>query len=234
MIKIYLLDFTGEETPKAKLSSLPVFLEKTKNPHLRRERIFSYMLLCRAYRDVYSGGAEKNFLESGLKEYPEIPEILRDENGRPYFSGTDIDFNISHDGNMAALVISDEGRVGIDIQCVSQKVSAGLKEKISKLFEDKILSDITLGSDSLSGKAWLMNYSDDEGIFDIDDTGRFTSDIRDFFSLWTAYEAISKADGRGISLFSEIDFLKEKFLLKRARVTDKLGNIYALCVCKKA
>ena len=103
MIKIYITDFNGAEADGKHLSALPDFIKNTKNPALRREREFSYMLLFYAYGNFVS--------DSGA-----LPNIERDENGKPYFSDGKIDFNISHDKDIAAVVISDEGSVGIDVQ----------------------------------------------------------------------------------------------------------------------
>lgn len=219
MIKIYLLDFSGAEADGKHLSALPDFIKNTKNPALRREREFSYMLLFYAYGNFVS--------DSGA-----VPSIERDGNGRPYFSGEKIDFNISHDKDFAAVVISDEGRVGIDIQLRSKNVSQRLIDKIFDIYNNEITSDILNEYDSLNAQIEVLQYSEKEGIFKSRTDIFAVEDSADFFSLWTFIEAISKADGRGLSLFSKILSSEKMFSLRHACVKDKNGNFYALCVCK--
>lgn len=61
--------------------------------------------------DAYS------FLKSVLKEKFNIkmPKIVKGPNGKPYFPGTDIHFNISHSGDYKVLAIAD-APVGVDIE----------------------------------------------------------------------------------------------------------------------
>ena len=216
MIKIYLLDFSGAEDDETSLPALPEYIEKTKNPKLRRERIFSYMLLFIASRE---------WLDSPIEE------IKKDENGRPFLPEADIDFNLSHDERIAALVISDEGRVGIDVQNKASSVSEKLIRKYEKIFERHNLSSLQA---SLPIEKMTLFSLSENGIQKNDDA--IFSDMPkalDFFDKWTQLEAISKADGRGLSALEEIDFSHEKFLLRRARIQDKCKNTYSLCVCKK-
>ena len=113
MIKTYLLDFSGAEADDFSASLLPSFIQETKNEILRRERFFSYLLLSYVYCENFGS---------------QMPPIVKDEYGRPYFSGSDVDFNLSHSANLAALVISDEGKVGVDVQKISDNVSEALVE----------------------------------------------------------------------------------------------------------
>ena len=215
MIKIYLLDFSGADADEKALSALPEYIEKTKNPKLRRERIFSYMLLS---------------LASSEWPYMPVTEIKKDENGRPFFPGAEIDFNLSHDEGMAALVISDEGRVGIDVQNKASSVSEHLIEKYEEIFKRHNLASMDEGLSILKMT-----------LFSLSDVGMKKSDVDfpnapkalDFFDKWTQLEAISKADGRGLSALSVIDFIHDKFSIRRARIEDKCGNTYSLCVSKK-
>ena len=220
MIKVYLLDFSGAQTAEKHLSLLPRFVINTKNPHLRRERIFSYMLLNYAYGDFFSDGMA-------------MPSIERDENGRPYFKDSDVDFNISHDINIAALAISDEGRVGIDVQGHSESVSKRLRDKVSLIYENDKILEILIFQGLADAEVIGVKYSENRGVIhapiDIYDAPQKA----DFFSDWTLLEAISKADGRGLSLFSEIDFENSRFTVRRATVKDRSGNSYSLCIAKK-
>ena len=247
MIKIYLLDFTGAEAAQEHRSLLPDFVTSTKNPNLRRERIFSYMLLSFAYREYCLREKADSSCAIRAKRYtsdkPEdletagdgsfLPKIERDGYGRPYFECRAFDFNISHDGNMAALVISDAGRVGIDIQRVSDKVSPALKAKTDALFCAGELIKIPCDSSLRNAELQLVGYSETCGIFKTEAKAFAAPDNTDFFYRWTAIEALSKADGRGLALFSRIDEAKENFTLRCALVSDKEGKSYAVSVCKR-
>jgi len=215
MIKIYLLDFSGADSGEKSLSALPEYIEKTKNPKLRRERIFSYMLLSLASRE---------WLDTPIEE------IKRDENGRPFFPGAEIDFNLSHDEGMAALVISDEGRVGIDVQSKAASVSEKLIKKYEEIFERYNLS--SMESRLSAFKITIFSLSD-KGIKKSDVSLSDIQEPLDFYDKWTQLEAISKADGRGLSALFGADFSNEKFLIGQACVDDKCGNTYSLCVSKR-
>ena len=120
MIKIYLFDFSGAEAENFTTSALPEFILQTKNASLRKERFFSYLLLSYAYRENSRG---------------EMPSIEKDGCGKPKFAGGVMDFSISHTENMAAVIISDEGEVGIDIQKFTSEVSDRLIEKVEKSYD---------------------------------------------------------------------------------------------------
>lgn len=214
MIKIYLFDFNGAEADENCLSALPSYIEKTKNPRLRAERIFSYMLLSYAY--------EKSFSK-------QMPGIERDGYGRPYFVGSGIDFNISHDGNFVALAISDEGRVGIDIQLCKSDVSERLLKKADELYSESALefyentqisekTKIEIVRQDKFGK--LVNSTELYRLKDMEKNG--------FFYRWTRIEALAKADGRGISYVSKMSRERDDFLFESFSLIDSSGETYCL------
>ena len=101
-------------------------------------------------------------------------DIIKDENGRPYFPNRRMDFNISHSGDAAAVsLVSGEGlRTGCDIELVRPKVNA--REIADKYFS-------VLESDY---------------IFSI----KRNKDIEiNFFTIWTLKECYLKL--RGLSVF---------------------------------
>ena len=55
----------------------------------------------------------------------------------------------------------------------------------------------------------------------------------EFFAKWSQIEAIAKDDGRGLSLFSEIDFRETRFDFRTDIIRDKNGKSYALSVAFK-
>ena len=222
MIKIYLLDFCGAEAAEKHLSALPAFVLNTRNPRYKRERIFSYLLLSYAYSEWRIEDINSP-----------LPEILRDEYGRPYFPDSKFDFNLSHDGEMAALVISDEGRVGIDIARLSENISDRLIGMCDEHFKNNHLLSLFKSEDKMDSEILEMAYSEACGIHKKDEKSLTRVPLSDFFSKWTTLEAVSKADGRGVALATKIDFENNDFILERATVKDRIGGCYAVCVCKK-
>lgn len=220
MIKIYLLDFSGADADGVYRTALPSYIEsyidKTGNEALKRERIFSYFLLSYAYEKEFSCV---------------LPSIERDENGRPYIPDLPVDFNISHDGEISAVVLSDDGRVGIDIQLCKADVSERLIRKTEKIYEEKVAA-IKEKSEAINTRPKMLTYSN--GALTYCDIDIFSQSAEtEFFAKWSQLEAISKADGRGLALFSEIDFDKACFDLKTDIIRDKNGKSYALSVAIK-
>lgn len=55
-----------------------------------------------------------------------LPDIVYGEQGKPAFSGdTPLWFNLSHSGDDIALLLSDEGEVGCDIEVVRPVITGG-------------------------------------------------------------------------------------------------------------
>ena len=148
MIKIYLLDFSGAAADGVYRTALPSYIENTQNAVLKRERIFSFLLLSYAY--------EKSF------PLP-MPKIEKDEYGRPYFPDSNIDFNISHDGKFIAVAITDVGRVGIDVQLYKDEISERLIRKTSELYNEKI-AYLSENGEKIEAEIELLKYCDDCGI----------------------------------------------------------------------
>ncbi len=110
-------------------------LERTRkvaNEKQKKERFFAYLTL----KELYA------------KLYPEcpLPDIAYTKKGKPYFVAEEknataesgVQFNISHSGNIVAVVLSEKREVGIDVQLVSDtKIN---KDRIEK----RLLSDIEI------------------------------------------------------------------------------------------
>ncbi len=225
MIKIYLLDFSGADSDIISRSALPLYLGKEKNEILKNERIITYSLLSYAFYENFSRP---------------LPPIERDENGRPFFPSENIDFNISHDKNLAALIISDEGKVGIDVQNTSSNVSERLIKKTEELSKKvlpllhawkevekevpiKTLKTV-IENETLCFKECNMHVAVRKEIDGKDS---------DLFSRWSFIEAVSKADGCGISGIEKLSRKNEKFLVRNGYLTDGCGRLYSFAVSKK-
>ena len=207
MIKTYLLDFSGAEADDFSASLLPSFIQETKNEILRRERFFSYLLLSYVYCENFGS---------------QMPCIEKDGYGRPYFPGSSIDFNLSHSANLAALVISDEGKVGVDVQKISDNVSAALVEKIKKSFSP-------IGARE-SKELVFLSASDGKISVCDDFVVPFDNDAS-FFIKWTEREALSKADGRGLSYISKVNI--ENFILISQEFLRVDDSDYVVSVVKQ-
>lgn len=208
MIKIYLLDFSGAEADNFSTSALPSFITETKNTKLRGERIFSYLLLSYAYYENFKAP---------------MPFVVKDGNGKPYFNNGEIYFNISHTDNLAAVIISDEGEVGIDVQKISQKVSERLMEKTLK---ESVRVE---KSKSLTEPVFLRAAGGKIAL----DTLTFKKGTAEpsFFRKWTEREALAKADGRGLSYISRVN--AADFTVICETKFEAFGSSYSLSAVKK-
>jgi len=123
-------------------------------------------------------------LKIGMSEFYSAPFSLKKiqfpEKSKPFFEGN-IDFNISHSGEIVCCVLSDSMEVGIDIEKQREVTPATMNKFLSGNDKSEITS---------------KNTAD--------------NDMQKFFKLWTINEAIIKAANHG-SIFnmSEITFNSE-------------------------
>ena len=114
---------------------LKEYIENTKNEKTKFERISAYSALLISLKELFS-------LEN--------PEIRRNENGKPYLMDSKIYFSISHSDRVSAVALSDEGEIGIDLQCSFDKEK---EEKINKRF----LNNIEFKNDNVDIKYFLLS-----------------------------------------------------------------------------
>ena len=225
MIKVYLLDFSEDGSEILSYSNMPTYVSETKNRELRQQRILSHMLLSYAFDEIFSRS---------------LPPIEKDKSGRPFFPGENIDFNISHDGNIVGVIISDEGRVGIDVQSSSSKISDRLIARADELYGKvaptsrywKFIADGQIKTLEMYCERDTVNFLECNLL--ITEQKELSGENCDFFSRWSFIEAISKADGRGISGVERLSEKSESFLTANGYLTDKKGKLYSFAVCKKA
>ena len=100
--------------------------------------------------------------------------------GKPFLlePSLPIQFNLSHSGTRAALVVTLNVRCGIDIEQVRSEISdQDIAERFFCARENE----------------WLQSLPEDQR-------------IRGFFRLWSVKESILKADGKGLSIpLSDVD-----------------------------
>lgn len=157
MLKIFIFDQTQDFKPdfnfgiseKERLSSL-------KNSNRRLE---SESALCALARLI------------SLSDYTPNFEILRDENGKPYFKNSEIAFSLSHSGNISVAAIFDNecGNIGIDVEKITNRPDISRLAKRFFTFNEL---------DQLKRSA-------------------FSPDC--FFDIWTKKEAQAKISGIGLA-----------------------------------
>ena len=127
MVKVYYrrIETIDDETKKYILSKLSkkalIRLQQKNNPHLYNASLCALSLL--------------------NKE--QMADLDYTEAGRPFFSTMDADISISHSNDLVAVAISEsnEHRVGVDIEPISEKDPDTLKRFAERFFtEDEMIS----------------------------------------------------------------------------------------------
>lgn len=125
--------------------------------------------------------AKKAIAENSDAEIENIV-FCKNEFGKPYIKDLNVEFNISHSGNMVVCV-ADNSPVGIDIEKV-REIKLNTIKKI--LNEDE------------------LQYVFDNNPVNKDNEKMLSPDIsRRFFEIWTKKEAFVKKQGRSIFAFNE-------------------------------
>lgn len=125
------------------------------------------------------------------------------KHGKPYAIGLDVEFNISHSGDMVVCAV-DNNPVGIDIEQI-HPIDLSVAKHVCK--EEELL--------------YLFGYAPAEKDF------AYTTDatvLKRFFELWTAKEAYGKCFGSGIVSFKERKALNQQLF--------KIDNCYVIGISK--
>ncbi len=69
----------------------------------------------------------------------EMPEILRDDMGKPYFKDFPLHFNVSHSGEYLAIAVSDSP-IGVDIQ-EPKNIKDGMYRKVVQPEEAELINE---------------------------------------------------------------------------------------------
>ncbi|GAA4214137.1 hypothetical protein GCM10022289_47310 [Pedobacter jeongneungensis] len=112
-----------------------------------------------------------------------LEKIKYTKYGRPFIENLKADFNITHSGDVIALVTASEGKIGIDVEAINEIKIDDFKDFFSNSEFD------------------ILEYSENR--------------LLDFYRLWTAKEAILKADGSGLSKFVDLNL----------KITQNFGEI---------
>lgn len=105
--------------------------------------------------------------------------VKRDENGRPFLSGMEIDFNLSHTEGFAVCAISalPSTRVGVDVERIGARRAEAIERVAARWF-------------TVREQERLNAAEDRENIF---------------LNIWTAKEAVVKRTGEGLSGLAKVD-----------------------------
>ncbi|MBT5856367.1 4'-phosphopantetheinyl transferase superfamily protein [bacterium] len=159
--------------------------DRYKTPELRRaaraSRLFVRYILSQEQPDIS----------------PEDWVIDRDENGKPFVSGPKtFGFNISHTDRLLVGVVTEQGRVGIDIESVDRQMDY---QKVAKRFFS----------------------SDEQSQLEAASASSFAET---FFDIWTCKEAYLKATGLGLRV--ELDaMLIPEGSCHPIQIEDHIGTV---------
>ncbi|MBF0465877.1 MAG: 4'-phosphopantetheinyl transferase superfamily protein [Nitrospirae bacterium] len=103
-------------------------------------------------RLLLASGIDKFFKDFKLT----LHDILINEWGRPFFKDSGIDFNISHTDGCVVCIITDDGRVGIDIEFIKPIDTDGFQKYMDTLQWKEIATDSSCKS---FYKYWTMKES---------------------------------------------------------------------------
>lgn len=129
--------------------------------------------------------------------------LIKDGNGKPCFTGTNLRLSIAHNEDFVAVAYAKCGEIGIDIE---SKIDEEKAQKLSKRFPQIASLEIEQNKDESREKVIAFEMSD-KGIFT---PLKLTSADNSFTAKWTATEAIMKWDGRGFSALMEIPKLSKE------------------------
>jgi 4'-phosphopantetheinyl transferase len=144
---------------------------------------------------------KRHVLAYYLGRDPRAIQFLDGVHGKPYVFGNSIDFNISHARGCAALIVSQYGPVGIDVENPTAREKIDSEQLYDFVFHPEELVEVRRGE---SGESV-------------------------FYLYWTLKEAVSKALGVGLTIpFSSI-FLQAEEEGRYLYSSDKGGAWQLRC-----
>ena len=192
---------------------LPAEVERyildTKNNKTREERLTAYTLL--------SASLEKF---CGINDW----NIEKNAYGKPILvtkgKENNLYINISHSEGVVAVVLSDEGEVGVDLQ---SEIPPGTEDRLKKRF---FAFDIRT-ADNFTPAYFFFDRECNFTELAINPIEKIS-----FTDKWSLSEAVMKCDGRGFSSLPELEKLQREMDITVKRFSlDKVN--YSLSVAKK-
>ena len=161
------------------------YISNTKNQKTKNERILSYTALLSSLKELFS---------------VENIKLERNKNGKPYIKDSSIHISISHSDETCAIALSNEGEIGVDIQC---RVDEERGERLSKRF----LSEIQPRQDEMNIKYLYMTLTENAALFS--EICLIKDNETDFLTKWVYLESVIKAYGLSFSDISKISELEQ-------------------------
>ena len=168
-------------------------------PHISSERRAKVLRMRDKSSQIQSIAVELLLLHGLRAEYGrrELPPVLREENGKPYFPGdAQICFNLSHCDTAVACAL-DHSPVGIDVQqtgCL-HVVRGGSGQTIEGLNTATEVMSNPSSHEEIHSLLWVLHREEREWVLK-----GATPEEREqrFIRVWTFKEAYGKANGAGI------------------------------------
>ena len=178
---------------------------------------------------------------SGRFENSALPETVKGKFGKPRFVCGAPQFNIAHEGNLAAVIVSEDKEVGIDLQSLPHGLTS--REKIEQRLT-KIIRDcdyyFTRGGASEPENAEILFFEAEgedkikpsanrKGISIHGEPQTLSAGDADFLREWSELEALMKLSGGGFSDVGKIPEILATASIKTLWICDTGGVEYALC-----
>ena len=162
-VHLWALDLDPGPTEAARRTAATTGAERERASRFRRPQDAS--------RFLSAHGALRLILSDALECNPHALCFGERSKGKPYLEGAPLEFNLSHSGNVALVVVSWARQVGVDVEQL------------------RPMPDL----DSLAPR--VCNERELASIMGLAQADR----ERAFFALWTRKEALAKATGEGIA-----------------------------------
>lgn len=191
-------------------------IENTADTAVRKLRIGAYFMLSVLYEEL-----------SGEK----MPEILYTDDGKPYFRGASdkYTFGISHDGELAAVAVSDSGdEVGVDIQAVPKRslhfekiaerffAPLGKKDKVSQ--ENAAQGDGAVCLDERFFSAYGDRICEETAESFCEKSLTADEAASNFIARWSVLEALLKLSGGGFGELSDAGEIAKRAKTRTVRI----------------
>ena len=157
-----------------------------------------------AERFLFAHGVLRVVLAAYLKREPTSLHFDTGENGKPFLEDGGLDFNLSHSGSLALVVVTRGRRVGVDV------------EQHRPIPDLDAIAARVCSADELTMLADLAQEQRE----------------RAFFALWTRKEALAKATGEGIGAVFR-DTIPDNDALNGWTVTD-VDDLFGYAACVAA
>lgn len=181
-----------------------------------------------------------------------LPETERTPEGKPYLRENPhgVYFNVSHTDSYAAVLLTDEGECGVDIEAelpparaerIDRRYLSGLDMSVDTLATQPQIIAARLPSPldvtDLCELCAVKSQKKPDGMRcqsgEISLTELEISNELSAVSRWTLLEAVLKADGRGFAAYKEADDIKAACVARHYLYKDGENKLYISVAIKK-